>query len=152
MLIAAVARVPHQNGHFPVTLAIVRHRIERRVHPGWEVKQFAPHFGVRYGKKAQITAGGKYTADSLLRQATQRVKKLISQATGKFVQVCPPDMPVKLAGLNATTQQSQPQCGIELTVEKKSLLTVSFCFRDDRFRQRFFPREKLHRKRRTAIT
>ncbi|CSF14360.1 Uncharacterised protein [Shigella sonnei] len=61
-------------------------------------------------------------------------------------------MPEKLAGLNATTQQSQPQCGIELTVEKKSLLTVSFCFRDDRFRQRFFPREKLHRKRRTAIT
>lgn len=31
----------------------------------------------------------------------------------------PPDMPVKLAGLNATTQQSQPQCGIELTVEEK---------------------------------
>lgn len=49
----------------------------------------------------------------------------------------PPDMPVKLAGLNATTQQSQPQCGIELTVEEKTLLTVSFCFRDDRFRQRF---------------
>ncbi|CDL05275.1 hypothetical protein ECDEC5D_4796 [Escherichia coli DEC5D] len=48
-------------------------------------------------------------------------------------------MPVKLAGLNATTQQSQPQCGIELTVEEKTLLTVSFCFRDDRFRQRFFP-------------
>ncbi len=66
-------------------------------------------------------------------------KKLISQATGKLVQVCPPDMPVKLAGLNATTQQSQPQCGIELTVEEKTLLTVSFCFRDDRFRQRFFP-------------
>ena len=40
----------------------------------------------------------------------------------------------------------------ELTVEEKTLLTVSFCFRDDRFRQRFFPREKLHRKRRTAIT
>lgn len=49
----------------------------------------------------------------------------------------PPDMPEKLAGLNATTQQSQPQCGIELTVEEKTLLTVSFCFRDDRFRQRF---------------
>lgn len=31
----------------------------------------------------------------------------------------PPDMPEKLAGLNATTQQSQPQCGIELTVEEK---------------------------------
>ena len=28
-------------------------------------------------------------------------------------------MPEKLAGLNATTQQSQPQCGIELTVEEK---------------------------------
>ena len=28
-------------------------------------------------------------------------------------------MPEKLAGLNATTQQSQPQFGIELTVEEK---------------------------------
>ena len=46
-------------------------------------------------------------------------------------------MPEKLAGLNATTQQSQPQCEVELTVEEKTLLTVSFCFRDDRFRRRF---------------
>ncbi len=48
-------------------------------------------------------------------------------------------MPVKLAGINTATQQSQPQFGIELTVKEKTLLTVSFCFRDDRFRQRFFP-------------
>ncbi len=30
MAIAAVTGVPHQNGHFPFTLPIVRHRIEKK--------------------------------------------------------------------------------------------------------------------------
>ncbi len=60
---------------FPFTLPIVRHRIERRVHPRREVQQFAPHLWMRFGKKAQIAAGGKYTADSLLRQGDVVGKK-----------------------------------------------------------------------------
>lgn len=117
MLIAAVAGVPHQNGHSPFTLPIVRHRIERRVHPRREVQLFAPHLWMRFGKKTQITAGGKYTADSLLRQTAQRIKAYIS-SHWKAHTGLPPDMPIKLAGLNAPTQQGQPQFGIELTVEK----------------------------------
>ncbi len=152
MLIAAVAGVPHQNGHFPLTLPIVRHRIERRVHPRREVQQFARTFGCVLAKSSNRRG---WQIHSRLAFAPGDVvgKKAYISSHWKAHTGLPPRYARKTgAGLNATTQQSQPQCGIELTVEEKTLLMVSFCFRDDRFRQPFFPREKLHRKRLDSLS
>ncbi len=69
MLIAAVAGVPHQNGHFPSrcrSFAIVLREGSIRV--GKSAVRPAPLDA--FWQKSSNRRGGKYTADSLLRQAT----------------------------------------------------------------------------------
>jgi hypothetical protein len=45
-------------------------------------------------------------------------------------------MPAALGGFNPTAQQRQPQAGIELPVEKETLLAIRFGFGNNRLRQR----------------
>ena len=101
---------------------------------------------------AQIAAGGENAPYPPLRQAAQRIEQTELQAGGVFVQIRPPDMPVKLRRADTTAQQRQPQAGIELAVEEKALLAVGFGLRNHRLRQRLLPRITGDVQRRIPIT
>lgn len=73
---------------------------------------------MRFGKKLKSPRVAN-TQPTLFAPGDVAGKKAYISSHWKARTGLPPDMPVKLAGLNATTQQSQPQCGIELTVEEK---------------------------------
>ena len=92
------------------------------------------------GEPAQIAAGSKHAPYPALRHAPQGIKQTKLQAGGVLIQVRPPDMPVKLRRADPAAEQRQPQAGIELAVKEKALLPVRFCQRDNRLRQRLFPR------------
>ncbi len=116
MLIAAVMGC-HRMVIFPSRCRSFAISGWRRIHPRQEVQQFAPHLWVRFGKKLKSPRVAN-TQPTRFAPGDVVGKSLYLKPLESSYRSCPPDMPRKLTGLNATTQQSQPRCGIELTVEK----------------------------------
>ncbi len=101
---------------FSFTLPIVRHRIKRRVHPRREVQQFSCTFDAFWQKLKSPRVAN--TQPTLFCAGDVAGKKAYISSHWKAHTGLLPRYARKLAGLNATTQQSQPQFGIEPTVEK----------------------------------
>ena len=152
MFIAAIPGVTHQNGQRVAARRVFGQGIQRRIHTGREIEQFARDARMTVCEPAQIAAGGENAPYPPLRQAAQRIEQAELQAGGVFVQIRPPDMPVKLRRADTTAQQRQPQAGIELAVEEKALLAVGFGLRNHRLRQRLLPRITGDVQRRIPIT
>ena len=60
-------------------------------------------------------------------------------------------MPAALGGFNPPVEQRQPQAGIELPVEKETLLTIRLGSGNDRLRQRGLIRPEANRQRRIRL-
>ncbi len=135
MLIAAVTRFPTRMVIFPSrcrSFAIVL----REGPSASGSTAVLPHLWMRFGKSSNHR-GWQIHSRLSFAPGDVRVKAYISSHWKAHTGLLPRYARKNWLG-NATTQQNQPQFGIELTVEKKSLLTVGFCFRDDRFASDFF--------------
>ncbi len=118
MLIAAVAAVPTRMVIFPSrcrAFAIVLREGSIRV---GKYSSSPRTFGCVLAKKLKSPRVAN-TQPTRFAPGDVAGKKAYISSHWKAHKDLPPDMPEKLAGLNATTQQSQPQFGIELTVEEK---------------------------------
>ena len=152
MFIAAIPGVAHQNSQGITARSVIGQGIQRRIHTGREVEQLARDARMAVSEPAEIAAGGENAPYPPLRHAAQRIEQAKLQAGGVFVQIRPPDMPVKLRRADAAAQQRQPQPGIELAVEEKALLAVGFRGSNHCLRQRFLPRIAGDVQRRIPIT
>ena len=135
MFVTAIAGIPHQNRQLAFTHRVIRHGVQRRIHAGGEIEQLAAHVRVLFSKIVEIAAGSKNATYAPLSHAAQGIKKTEFPAAGDFIKIGSPDMPAALGGFNPSAEKRQPQAGIELPVEKETLLTIRFGFGNHRLRQ-----------------